>query len=515
MYKKSFLRSVAPIAVLLFCYACQTEPLHTIEMESELLPEAIPLSSSNPGNWKLVWEDNFDFFDTDKWVTVDAPGGINGELQYHRQQNRWTSNGNLVITARSENFGGRDYTSAKIASIENFEYGKFEFRAKLAATKGLHSALWLVQKDCSANVPCATWPPEIDIVEGLGDQTTTAYQTVHYQTCEGCRWPNWDFDFSEPTVSDFSQNWHEYSVEWFEDVVRWYIDGQMTKEWYPGPGALMPSEAMRIIIDIAVGGSFPGNPDSSTQLPQTMLVDYVRVYRKNENTTPPPSGNMFVRARGRTGEEIIKLQLDGQVVATYNLSQQYADYYYSGPVSGKKVEVVFDNDGGLRDVFVDFVASGSLTVQAEDRPINTAIWQNGSCGGGFSEEMNCGGLIDFGVFNGSSTGSPGTIKINARGIAGEETLELLLDGQVVAQYTLSTSSSEYSYSGNIQGKIIKISFTNDGANRDVVLDNIVVNGQTIEAESRPSNTAVWQNGSCGGAFSELMNCNGNIDFGIF
>lgn len=501
-----------PISLFMLM-GCDTDPdLDSIENKNATL-ESTALTSSAAGSWQLVWEDNFNTLNATDWVTVDAPGGINDELQYHRPQNRFISGGNLNIVAKNENFGGRNYTSGKIASTKRFRYGKFEFRAKLPPGKGMHSALWLVQGDCSANVPCPTWPPEIDIVEGLGDQVTTAYQTVHYQTCEGCRWPNWDYNFSGPTISNFSQNWHVYSVEWFEDVIRWYVDGTMTKEWYPSAGAFMPAEDMRIIIDIAVGGSFPGSPDGTTVFPQTMFVDYVKVYEKKV-APPTSSGNLVVRAKGRTGQESIKLNLDGQTVSTWNLSQNFTDYTYNGQVSGKKAEVVFFNDGDQRDVYVDYIRSGGVTIQAESRPVNTGVWQNNSCGGSFSQDMNCNGLIDFGTIGGG-TSTGGTVQINARGVAGGEAMALEVGGQVVSNYVLTTSNSTYSYSGNVTGKNIKVRFTNDGGTRDIILDNIVVNGQVVQAESRASNTSVWQNNSCGGSYSEIMNCNGAIDFGNF
>lgn len=233
-------------------------------------------------DWKLVWSDEFNGSSVEwsKWNVLNTPGMINNELHYIAPDDVWVSNGNLVIRSQKRYYGGRSYTSGKVTTgygKYSFTYGRVEIRSKQPAGKGLHAANWLLHHECAGFDPCVTWPPEIDIVEILGDQLTTAHQNVHYGACYRCRWPNNASSPKSTYISNASQNYHTYAIEWEPDQIRWYIDGVQTHAWY-GPN--VPDEPMQIILDTAVGGNWPGSPDGSTVFPAYHYIDYVRVWQR-------------------------------------------------------------------------------------------------------------------------------------------------------------------------------------------------------------------------------------------
>ena len=250
------------------------------------------------------------------------------------------------------------------------------------------------------------------------------------------------------------------------------------------------------------------------------------------NPTSTPGGNaIIVRARGTAGGEHINLRIGGNVVANWNLTTSNANYIYSGGATGD-IQVEFDNDGGSRDVILDYVNVKGDIRQAENMEYNTATYGNNQCGGGsFSETMHCNGVIGFGNTGTSPTAVPPTntpaipsptatpgsstcnIVVRARGTNGQEHINLIVGGNVVANWTLTTSNQNYAYNGNASGDI-QVQFDNDASGRDVILDYIVVNGNTRQAENMEYNTATYGNGQCGGgSYSETMHCNGVIGFG--
>ncbi len=270
------------------------------------------------------------------------------------------------------------------------------------------------------------------------------------------------------------------------------------------------------------------------------------------NSTPS-STNIVVRARGTNGDEHINLLINGNAVAQWTLSTSAQNYVYSGNAGGD-LQVEFDNDASGRDVILDWVFVNGETRQAEDMEYNTATYANGECGGGSnSETMHCSGVIGFGgtgnCFSGScnnqapggstgggsgggstgggstgggssggstgggSSGGSGDIVVRARGTNGDESVNLVVGGATVATWTMSTSMQNYTYSGGASGDV-DVQFTNDASGRDVIVDYVIVNGETRQAEDMEYNTATYGNGSCGGGeFSETMHCNGVIGFG--
>ncbi|MEQ6124330.1 glycoside hydrolase family 16 protein [Pseudotenacibaculum sp. MALMAid0570] len=239
----------------------------------------------------LTWQDNFDTDgapDSANWTyeigdgtAQGIPGWGNNELQYYtdRPENVVVENGMLKITAVREQFQGSNYTSARILTKGLFQqsYGRFEARIKLPWGQGLWPAFWLLGDDNNGTV---VWPQngEIDIMENRGSEPTITHGSVHgpgYSAgnaiTKSYELPNGRFD------TDF----HVFGIEWGPNYINYYVDdvlyNQITPEDVTGEW-VYNDKPFYIILNVAVGGAFSGNPSANTVFPQTMYVDYVRVY---------------------------------------------------------------------------------------------------------------------------------------------------------------------------------------------------------------------------------------------
>lgn len=234
--------------------------------------------------WELVWADEFaaDKLDLQSWqIETGGHGWGNHELENYtgRQENLRLENGMLVIEARQEKFGGSDYTSARIktAGLREFTYGRFEARIKIPAGQGIWPAFWLL----GAESATAGWPErgEIDIMENIGKEPATSYATLHGPGYYGATGYGGSKKIAQGKLAD---DFHIYSVEWDATQIRWYLDGQLYHQASPStvPGKWVFDHGFFIILNLAIGGDWPGAPDTSTRFPQQMLVDYVRVYKR-------------------------------------------------------------------------------------------------------------------------------------------------------------------------------------------------------------------------------------------
>jgi beta-glucanase (GH16 family) len=231
---------------------------------------------------RLVWSDEFDStaLNLNKWsYQLGGNGWGNNELQNYTNQNAEVSNGTLKIIAKAEAFQGNNYTSARIRSLGkgDFKYGRMEARLKMPVGKGLWPAFWMMPTD---NV-FGGWPQsgEIDITEYLGQQPATIYGTLHF----GRPWPN-----NSSTSQYFSTqgdklnlDFHTYAIEWTPTSIKWFIDGYLFSTKTPANlGSLQWTftERFHFILNMAIGGKWPGSPNNTTVFPQTFEVDYVRVY---------------------------------------------------------------------------------------------------------------------------------------------------------------------------------------------------------------------------------------------
>ncbi|MGN8225101.1 glycoside hydrolase family 16 protein [Gracilimonas sp. BCB1] len=240
----------------------------------------------------VVWEDEFETEgspDSEKWnfdigtgvEIFGVPGWGNNELQYYtdRPENIRVRDGMLEITARGESYEGSNYTSAKILTRDIFEttYGRFEARIMLPFGQGIWPAFWLLGDDSGGSV---VWPQigEIDIMEYRGQQPTIIHGSVHgpgysagQAVTDSYRLDNGRFD------TDF----YVFAIEWGPDFIRYYVDNELYNEITPDDVSgewVFNDNTFYMILNVAVGGSFVGPPNSSTPFPQTMYVDYVRVY---------------------------------------------------------------------------------------------------------------------------------------------------------------------------------------------------------------------------------------------
>jgi len=244
------------------------------------------------GDWKLVWSDEFDGekLDYSKWgIEVNAFGGGNNELQLYtdRKENVRIAGGHLVIEARHDNPGiagtTRQYSSGRVRTKNrgDWTYGRFEVRAKLPQGKGIWPAIWMLPTEEKYGGWAASG--EIDIMELVGHKPAQVLGTLHY----GDQWPRnkytgGSFDLPSGTFAD---DFHTFAIEWEKGAMRWYVDGrlyQTQKKWsttaapFPAPF----DQPFHLVLNLAVGGHLPGNPDASTKFPQQMLVDYVRVSQR-------------------------------------------------------------------------------------------------------------------------------------------------------------------------------------------------------------------------------------------
>jgi len=239
-----------------------------------------------PGK-KLVWSDEFDGTvpDPEKWVheigdgCPEVCGWGNNELEYYTDQNAFLNNGHLVIEARKESKGGKPYTSSRIVTRDKnaFAYGRVDARAKLPFGQGIWPAIWML----GTSITGIGWPAcgEIDIMEMIGGQgrENTIHGTAH-----------WDNDgqhasFGKSFVLNngtFADDFHLFSIEWDSKKIEWYVDDVLYNTIDITPGELDEfRKEFFIIINLAVGGNWPGHPDDQTAFPQRMTVDYIRVYQ--------------------------------------------------------------------------------------------------------------------------------------------------------------------------------------------------------------------------------------------
>ncbi len=270
--------------------------------------------------WKLIWGDEFDGKELDrtKWdfdlgngffnydANVWIGGWGNGELQYYTREpdNAFVKDGMLHVRALKESLHGFGYTSAKLrtrkrdgSSLFATKYGKIEFRAKLPTGKGVWPAVWMLPEKEKFGGWAASG--EIDILEVKGHEPTKVHGTLHF----GSRWPanaQATKAYTLPdngTIADF----HVYTLEWEPSEFRWAVDGKVyatqsfwwsssktdknkgakpSKEAELNPWPAPFDQPFYLIINLAVGGQFPGNPDKTTPFPAEMQIDYVRVYEK-------------------------------------------------------------------------------------------------------------------------------------------------------------------------------------------------------------------------------------------
>ncbi|HLN54748.1 MAG TPA: glycoside hydrolase family 16 protein [Bacteroidales bacterium] len=255
-------------------------------------------SNPLPGKtgWKLVWQDNFNGNGPDnrKWNILIRETSKHNELQYYIPEEVAVANGLLRITGRKQKYGSKEYTSGRIDTKSKFSpvYGRYEIRAKLPGGQGIWPAFWLYPQNrdwmmeyIMAEAVAAgkeslipeerPWYTEIDIMEFLGHEPAVLYGTLHYYTFDGRK------QTSSGTwrgTEDYTKDFHTYVLEWEPDSLKWFIDGHLLHSTTTG----IPHTPHYLIINTAIGGAWPGNPDSTTVFPAFLDVDYVKVYQRKQ-----------------------------------------------------------------------------------------------------------------------------------------------------------------------------------------------------------------------------------------
>lgn len=238
-----------------------------------------------PPDWNLIFEDNFDGVTLSNWDRANTNQPTNNSLQDYLPQQVSLSGGNLVITSENIPSRGLPYRSGLVSSKQTWHRGRFEVRADLPTSTGMWPAIWLLPQ-----VQTWPWPSqgEIDIMENRGDQPNLTSSAFHYGTNPPFQH---SFQYSEQQTARFGQlvdyhsGMHTYAVEWEAEQLRFYVDDVLHYTLYDDEvsGFLSNQSApMNLIINTAVGGHFLENPNGSTQWPQQLLVDWVKVYEREE-----------------------------------------------------------------------------------------------------------------------------------------------------------------------------------------------------------------------------------------
>lgn len=281
-----------PVSPMMQTAAFRATELAQATLDPRLFPTRTPQLTATPSaDWQLVWSEEFDgpdgsAVDAKTWsFDIGGHGWGNNELEYytHRLENARLEGGNLVIEARQEDYQGSRYTSARLVTRDkvNWQYGRFEVRARLPGGQGIWPAVWMLPDSGKYG----GWPEggEVDIMEFLGHDPLTIYGTLHW----GSPHDSNGTSFTLPGSPDFTEDYHVFTLEWEPTEFRWYADGvhyhTVTRWRTSAPGAVFPApfdQPFHLLINVAVGGRWPGVPDSTTVFPARMWVDYVRVYQK-------------------------------------------------------------------------------------------------------------------------------------------------------------------------------------------------------------------------------------------
>ena len=257
-----------------------------------------PPVTESTNDWKLVWSDEFNGpagagIDTNKW-TAETGGNGNGnqEWQFYTtgQSNAaLDGHGCLNITALKSptntfktRFGDGAYSSARFNTRKKFsvKYGRIEARIRIPAGHGMWPAFWMMGED----IATTGWPAggEIDIMENIGKEPDVVHGTMHGPGYSGAQGPSGLFRLKNQ--ERFADDFHVYAVEWETNEIRWYVDGQFyerrTPADLPAGKQWVYNKPFFLLLNLAVGGGWPGNPDETTKFPAAMAVDYVRVYQR-------------------------------------------------------------------------------------------------------------------------------------------------------------------------------------------------------------------------------------------
>jgi beta-glucanase (GH16 family) len=370
----------------------------------------------------ISWQDEFNApagapVDQGKWrFDIGGSGWGNNEQQYYTNS---TSNavhdgqGNLVITARKENpanyqchYGRCEYTSARLLTSATFNqaYGRFEARIKIPRGQGIWPAFWMLGNDIGS----VGWPNsgEIDIMENIGREPNTVYGTIHGPGYSGSGGISGSRTLGQPLADGF----HTYRVDWEPNSIIWYLDGVEYHRVDPtrlGGNRWVFDHPFFMILNVAVGGYWPGYPDGSTQFPQQMLVDYVRVSGYSSGGGTPPSGTS--RIKGAQSGRCIDIPganpVDGAKLQIWDCNTSPAqawtfaadgtiqamgkcmDPAWAGTANGTEVNLVSCNGNPAQRFTLN--ATGDLVNLSSNRCVDVRDWNANN--GGKLQLWDCSG----------------------------------------------------------------------------------------------------------------------------
>ena len=293
----------------------------------------------------LVWSDEFDSteLNLDKW-TYDIGQGSwgwgNNELQSYTNSdsNVMLDDGYLKITAKEEQLGSANYTSGRIKTqgLFDFKYGRVQARIKVPVGQGLWPAFWML----GSNITSVSWPQcgEVDIMEHINTETVI-HGTHHYNN-------NGHQYYGGSVVCDANE-FNVYAIEWSPSSIQWFLNGALYYQTNISSSAVSKEEFHEpffFIINLAVGGNWPGSPDVSTQFPAVMLVDYVRVYQEalglndlvasKVNVIPNPSSeSISISSEVPLGQYVIynvqgEKLMEGTQISSIDISSLLSGMYF-------------------------------------------------------------------------------------------------------------------------------------------------------------------------------------------
>jgi beta-glucanase (GH16 family) len=260
----------------------------TIQNDDEVFLFDGYITPNSYAGMTLVWSDEFSGanINLDNW-THEIGNGNNGwgnnELEYYTSssENSYLSNGKLIIEAKEQNVSGYNYTSARMISAgkREFTYGRVDVRAKLPEGQGIWPAVWML----GADIFTQGWPAcgEIDIMELVGHQSSEVHGTAHWGN-QGSPSTYQGNGYTLAGGKKFSDEFHVFTIIWENNSIKWFVDdvqffsitdANVTNTSYPF------NDNFFFIMNVAVGGNWPGSPNASTVFPQRMHVDYVRIFQ--------------------------------------------------------------------------------------------------------------------------------------------------------------------------------------------------------------------------------------------
>ena len=259
--------------------------LSSSSIDTPLLSSSIPVETSSSSTSPYFWNDEFDSIDTSKWtfeIGTGASGWGNNEKEYYtaRSENAYVQNGILHIRANKESYEGSGYTSARMITKGkfNFTYGTVEARIALPVGKGIWPAFWMLGE----NIDAVSWPAcgEIDIIEAVNSENIV-YGTNHWSyNGDHAQYGNNTGDFHGASKALDITQFHTYKLTWDEKLIAMYVDDfkyhEISIENNAG-GTDAFHKPQFFLLNVAVGGNWPGFEIDDAQFPNEMLVDYIRV----------------------------------------------------------------------------------------------------------------------------------------------------------------------------------------------------------------------------------------------